>query len=56
MEREPKFDLALAVPGVRLTLYEKLKPRKGRKMGHLSAVGSTPEQALVRVLEAKSRL
>ncbi len=55
-EREPKFDLALAVPGVRLTLYEKLKPRKGRKMGHLSAVGSTPEQALVRVLEAKSRL
>ena len=55
-EREPKFDQALAVPGVRLTLYEKLKPRKGRKMGHLSAVGSTPEQALVRVLEAKSRL
>ncbi len=55
-QREPKFDLALAVPGVRLTLYEKLKPRRGRKMGHLSAVGSTPEQALVRVLEAKSRL
>ncbi len=37
--RQPAFDKALAVPGVRLHLYEKLKPRKGRKMGHLSAVG-----------------
>ncbi len=55
-EREPQFDLALAVTGVRLTLYEKLKPRRGRKMGHLSAVGSTPAEALERVLEAKSRL
>ena len=32
-EREPKFDQALAVPGVRLTLYEKLKPRKGPEDG-----------------------
>ena len=29
---------ALAVPGVRLHLYEKLRPRKGRKMG-ISARG-----------------
>jgi 5-(carboxyamino)imidazole ribonucleotide synthase len=41
--REPRFDAALAVPGVRLHLYEKHKPRKGRKMGHLSAVGSSTE-------------
>ncbi len=39
--REPRFDAALAVPGVRLHLYEKHVPRKGRKMGHLSAVGAT---------------
>ena len=40
--RTVAFDKALAVPGVRLHLYEKLKPRKARKMGHLSAVGATP--------------
>ena len=55
-ERQPHFDQALKIPGVRLTLYEKLKPRPGRKMGHLSAVGSTAEEARERVLEAKARL
>jgi 5-(carboxyamino)imidazole ribonucleotide synthase len=49
---QPRFDLALAVPGVRLHLYEKHQPRKGRKMGHLSAVGNTPDEAIARVLEA----
>jgi len=53
---EPNFSAALAVPGVRLHLYEKHSPRAGRKMGHLSSVGSTAEQALERVLEAKRRL
>ena len=52
--REPRFDAALAVPGVRLHLYEKQKPRKGRKMGHLSAVGATPEEAVELVLKAKA--
>lgn len=51
--REPRFDAALSVPGVRLHLYEKLKPRKGRKMGHLSAVGATAEEAVERVLQAQ---
>lgn len=55
-ERVPRFDAALAVSGVRLHLYEKLKPRKGRKMGHLSAVGATPEEARDRVIEAKAKL
>ena len=54
--REPAFDAALAVPGVRLHLYEKLKPRKGRKMGHLSAVGATAEEAVELVLRAKRAL
>ena len=53
---EPDFPVALAVPGVRLHLYEKQSPRAGRKMGHLAAVGATAEEALERVLEAKSRL
>ena len=54
--RVPHFDRALAVPGVRLHLYEKLRPRKGRKMGHLSAVAATPEEAVELVLKAKSLL
>jgi 5-(carboxyamino)imidazole ribonucleotide synthase len=53
---EPNFAAALEVPGVRLHLYEKHTPRKGRKMGHLSATGATKEEALERVLEAKRRL
>ena len=54
--REVCFEKALAVPGVRLHLYEKLKPRKGRKMGHLSAVGASVEEAVARVLRAKAAL
>jgi len=54
--KEPRFDKALGVPGVRLHLYEKHKPRKGRKMGHLSAVGSTAEEAIQLVLRAKELL
>jgi 5-(carboxyamino)imidazole ribonucleotide synthase len=54
--RVPHFDAALDVPGVRLHLYEKLRPRKGRKMGHLSAVAATPEEAVALVLKAKSLL
>jgi len=53
---EPDFEAALAVPGVRLHLYEKREARAGRKMGHLSSVGRTAEEALERVLEAKGRL
>jgi 5-(carboxyamino)imidazole ribonucleotide synthase len=52
----PDFAGALQVPGVRLHLYEKHTPRRGRKMGHLSSIGSTAKQALERVLEAKLRL
>lgn len=56
LDGEPNFPAALAVPGVRLHLYEKHIPRPARKMGHLSATGSTAEQAIERVLEAKRRL
>jgi 5-(carboxyamino)imidazole ribonucleotide synthase len=54
--RVPHWDAALAVPGVRLHLYEKLRPRKGRKMGHLSAVAATAEEAVALVLKAKALL
>ena len=52
----PDFPAALAVPGVRLHLYEKQVPKPGRKMGHLSATGATPQEAVARVQEAKAIL
>jgi len=55
-DKQPNFAAALSVPGVRLHLYEKLRPRKGRKMGHLSAVANTPEEAVARVQRALSLL
>ena len=48
----PQFEGALAQPGVRLHLYGKRGARAGRKMGHLSAIGETPEDALARVRAA----
>ena len=56
MSHPADFAAALAVPGVRLHLYEKHTPRAGRKMGHLSATAATADEALERVLEAKRRL
>lgn len=44
------------IPGSRLHLYDKPNPRPGRKMGHLSAVGSTPEEAVARAQSAYARL
>jgi 5-(carboxyamino)imidazole ribonucleotide synthase len=54
--RPPDFVAALAHSGVRLNLYGKRVARPGRKMGHLAAVGSTPEDALERVKAARESL
>jgi 5-(carboxyamino)imidazole ribonucleotide synthase len=53
---EPDFDAALTVPDVRLHLYGKTRARPGRKMGHLSAVGSSVEEARSKVLRARDLL
>ncbi len=52
----PHFDAALSIPGVTVHLYGKRQARPGRKMGHLSAIASTPEEALRKVQEARRRL
>ncbi|MBI5514700.1 MAG: 5-(carboxyamino)imidazole ribonucleotide synthase [Deltaproteobacteria bacterium] len=52
----PAFDRALALPGVRVHLYGKRHARPGRKMGHLSATGPSPEEALARVRHARTLL
>jgi 5-(carboxyamino)imidazole ribonucleotide synthase len=52
----PHWDRALAVPGVRLHLYGKSEPRPGRKMGHLTCLADSPDEALTRALEAHRAL
>ena len=52
----PPFDRALEIPGVQVHLYGKRQARPGRKMGHLSAIGATPDEALQKVQEARARL
>jgi 5-(carboxyamino)imidazole ribonucleotide synthase len=54
--KPPSFESALALPGVRLHLYGKRVASPGRKMGHLSAAGRSPEEAVERVQEAYRRL
>lgn len=54
--RVPHFDAALAVPGCRLFLYGKPGARRGRKMGHLGAIGDNAGEALARVRQAAARL
>lgn len=47
---------ALRIPEVRLHLYDKSVARPGRKMGHISATGLTPQQALEQAMTAKRSL
>ena len=43
--REPAWDKLLALPGANLHLYGKDAPRRGRKMGHVTFVAASMEQA-----------
>ncbi|HEU4557322.1 MAG TPA: 5-(carboxyamino)imidazole ribonucleotide synthase [Longimicrobium sp.] len=47
---------ALGVPLTALHLYGKAEARPGRKMGHLTSLADTPEEALERVLRAREQL
>ena len=53
---EPDFVGALADPRVSLHLYGKQEARIGRKMGHLTAVGPTVDDAVQAVTAARTRL
>jgi 5-(carboxyamino)imidazole ribonucleotide synthase len=41
--RSPAWDQVLALPGAHLHLYGKLQAKPGRKMGHLTFTGTTPQ-------------
>lgn len=53
---EPDWRSALEDPAVKLHLYGKAEARPGRKMGHLTATGSSREAAREKVLAARARL
>lgn len=53
---EPDWAAACAVPGVKLHLYGKVDPRPGRKMGHLTALAASVEEAERLVLAARAAL
>jgi len=53
---EPNWATAVSLPDVKLHLYGKSTPRRGRKMGHLTALAATPEQALADVEHARQCL
>ncbi len=53
---EPNWAASVADENVKLHLYGKIEPRNGRKMGHLTAVADTADEAVKIVREARSRL
>ncbi len=53
---EPLWRRAAAFPEVKLHLYGKLEPRPGRKMGHLTALAHSVEEASERVQAARAAL
>jgi 5-(carboxyamino)imidazole ribonucleotide synthase len=53
---DPRVAGALAVPTVALHLYGKPEARPGRKMGHLTALGATPQEAAERATKAREIL
>ena len=53
---EPKWDSALGIPNIKLHLYGKDVPAIGRKMGHITALADSPEQAAEDAKAARSLL
>jgi 5-(carboxyamino)imidazole ribonucleotide synthase len=53
---EPDWAAALTAPAVKLHLYGKTAPRAGRKMGHLTALAASREEARALVLKARDLL
>lgn len=52
----PNWSAALAVPGVHLHLYGKEEARPGRKMGHLTVLGTTLAEAEERAKTARDAI
>jgi 5-(carboxyamino)imidazole ribonucleotide synthase len=55
-DRTPNWPAVCAVPNVKLHLYGKAEARPGRKMGHLTALADSAEEAARIVLAAREKL
>jgi 5-(carboxyamino)imidazole ribonucleotide synthase len=53
---EPAWDQVLAVSGAKLHLYGKAEPRPGRKMGHVTCLGASLDDALERAVSVAAAL
>ena len=53
---EPNWQNALQFPNIKLHLYGKAEPRKGRKMGHLTALADSTEKAVDAVRQMRNKL
>jgi 5-(carboxyamino)imidazole ribonucleotide synthase len=53
---EPDWAKALALPNLKLHLYGKAEARPGRKMGHLTALSGTADEAVRIVKNARKSL
>lgn len=53
---EPDWSEMLRHSGAHLHLYGKRSARQGRKMGHITCLGATPNEALSKALSARSAL
>jgi len=53
---EPNWPAACAFPNVKLHLYGKLTPKPGRKMGHLTALAGSADEAATLVRAAREAL
>jgi 5-(carboxyamino)imidazole ribonucleotide synthase len=51
-QREPDWAALAAVPGAKIHLYGKDAVRRARKMGHVTLLGRTPEEAMERARAA----
>jgi 5-(carboxyamino)imidazole ribonucleotide synthase len=56
VDGEPNWTELLSHPDIKLHLYGKSSPRPGRKMGHLTALAPTREQARTMVVSARAAL
>jgi len=54
--REPDWSRVLAHPRAKLHLYGKREPRRGRKMGHVTCLGATLDDALATAAAIKQEL
>jgi 5-(carboxyamino)imidazole ribonucleotide synthase len=54
--RLPRFEAVAAVAGACLHLYGKCEARPGRKMGHVTILGTSPQDALARAAQVSAAL